>query len=54
MKLLSLLLLTIAAPCRAQTAPGFPLTVSSPLTVTYLETNTSVTPPGVLLPRDRS
>jgi len=37
----------------AQTAPGFPIVVTNHLPVTYVDTNTTVSPPGVLLPRSQ-
>ena len=47
-------LLALVVSSSAQTAPGFPgPNVTTNLAVSFAETNTSVTPPGVLLDRSR-
>ncbi|OAP55129.1 hypothetical protein AYL99_10829 [Fonsecaea erecta] len=43
---------TLAALVSAQSAPNFPVQVNSNLRVDFLNSSTSVSPPGILLPRD--
>ena len=42
----------VAATARAQSAPQFEVVVAENLPVTYEASDTEVTPPGVLLPRN--
>lgn len=42
----------LAATVSAQSAPEFAVVIAENLPVTYEASNTTVSPPGVLLPRD--
>lgn len=48
----ALLLLALAAATSAQSAPGFPIDVTTNLRADFQDTSTSISPAGVLLQRD--